>query len=104
MPDPIQQPIEKPAYILTQVKKRLLIPKIITFLVLGIVFYLGVLLNITLLNLSGSTETMAKLIALIVLLLIIAFGICTKRNLRDNIPNVICTSLSIFILLLIKIL
>jgi len=75
MPESSQQVNGKPVYILTQVKKRLLIPKIITLVFLGLVFYSGILLNISLLNLSGNTETLAKLIALIVLILIIVFGI-----------------------------
>jgi len=74
MIDATQQPTEKPAYILPQVKKRLLIPKILTFLALGVIFYLGVLLNISLLSLSGNAETLTRLIALIVLILIIAIG------------------------------
>tara|TARA_B100000315_G_C14551929_1_gene576260 strand:+ start:1222 stop:1797 length:576 start_codon:yes stop_codon:yes gene_type:complete len=70
-----QQPTEKPAYVLPQMKKRLLVPKIITFLFLGVIFYMGVLLNVALLNLSGNTETLVSLVALIVLILIIVFGI-----------------------------
>ncbi|MBT4804978.1 hypothetical protein HON71_02295 [Candidatus Woesearchaeota archaeon] len=73
---PIQtQPqIEQPIYVLPQNKKRAIIPKIIIFIVLGIIFYLGVLLNVSLLELDASTESIAKLTSLILLLLIILLG------------------------------
>tara|TARA_Y100000310_G_C20507098_1_gene726975 strand:+ start:206 stop:673 length:468 start_codon:yes stop_codon:yes gene_type:complete len=69
------QPIENPVYTLPQIKKRLIIPKIITFLFLGIIFYVGVLLNVSLLSLSGATKTLTLTIALIVLIGLIIFGI-----------------------------
>jgi len=70
-----QQPIEQPLYILPQVKKRILIPKVFAFFFLGIAFYLGILLNISLLELTASTETNIKLISLITLIVIILLGI-----------------------------
>ncbi|MBT6774317.1 hypothetical protein HOA91_03010 [Candidatus Woesearchaeota archaeon] len=70
-----QPQIEQPIYVLPQNKKRALIPKIIIFIILGIIFYLGVLLNVSLLELSASTESIIKLITLILLLLIIVLGI-----------------------------
>jgi len=72
---PIQTQIEQPIYVLPQNKKRAIIPKIIIFIVLGIIFYLGVLLNVSLLELSASTKSLIKLITLILLLLIIVLGI-----------------------------
>lgn len=65
---------EKPIYILHQAAGRALIPKIIAFLVLGLVFYLGVLLNISLLSLSEGEETIVKAASLILLVLIVLFG------------------------------
>jgi hypothetical protein len=75
-PQPVQRPpVEQPVYVLQQNKKRALIPKITTQIVLGFIFYLGVLLNISLLKLSASSETVIKLVALILLLLIVIVGI-----------------------------
>ncbi len=66
---------QPPTYILPQNKKRILIPKIISFLFLGVIFYLGILLNISLLKLTVSTESIVKLISLITLIVIIILGI-----------------------------
>ena len=72
MPEPTEP---QPLYILSQEKKRALIPKILTFLFLGIIFYLGVLLNISLLKLTASAEITIKLVSSIVLTLIVISGI-----------------------------
>ena len=70
------QPLtQRPFYVLPQVKTRALIPKIISLLVLGAVFYLGVLLNISLLEITKETTSIVNLIALILLLCVIALGI-----------------------------
>ena len=79
------QPIEKPIYELSQVKKRALIPKIITFLILGATFYLGVLLNISLLSLSGSTETITRLVALILVFITPAIKLRKHMQFQKNI-------------------
>jgi len=71
----VQQPVEQPMYVLPQVKKRALIPKIITLLVLGGIFYLGVLLNLTLLELSEESYSVVNLISLIILLCVIILGV-----------------------------
>ncbi|MBR9683534.1 hypothetical protein GOV03_03260 [Candidatus Woesearchaeota archaeon] len=68
MPEP------QPTYILPQKKARLILPKIISFLFLGIIFYLGVLLNLSLLNITTSTEKTIKLISIILLSIIVIFG------------------------------
>ncbi len=72
---PQQTQPEQPIYVLLQNKKRAFIPKVVIFIVLGVIFYLGVLLNVSLLELSASTETVTKLVALILLLLVIVLGI-----------------------------
>ena len=74
MADIQQTQQERPLYILAQNKKRALIPKIVSLIGLGIIFYLGVLLNVSLLNLSASAESVVKLVSLILLLLIIFLG------------------------------
>jgi len=66
---------EQPQYILPQKRSRSLIPKIIILAVLGIIFYLGVLLNVILLDLTASQETNIKLTSLIILIVLIGLGI-----------------------------
>ncbi len=65
---------EPPIYILHQQKKRALVPKIISFLALGTLFYAGILLNIYLLQLSRETESIVRFSSLIFLIFIIAPG------------------------------
>lgn len=52
-----------PLYILPQVKKRAIISKIITLMLLGIIFYLGVILNLALLNLDQKIHNLVQLTA-----------------------------------------
>jgi len=66
---------EQPVYVLPQSKVRTIIPKTITLFVLSTIFYLGVLLNISLLELRGGQETLLKTITLILLIAIIGVGI-----------------------------
>jgi len=75
---------EKPAYVLSPRKSRALIPKIIILLVLGIIFYLGVLLNVSLLVLSAQTETTVKLASLILLLAVVVTGIIFSVKLANE--------------------
>jgi hypothetical protein len=71
-----KQPVtEQPIYVLAQNKKRALIPKVVSLLGLGIIFYLGILLNVSLLDLKAGEETLIKVIALIVLLSVLILGI-----------------------------
>jgi hypothetical protein len=72
---PNQPLIEKPIYVLQQNKMRALIPKVISLLVLGGIFYLGVLLNLSLLDISKETNSIANLVSLILLLCVVALGI-----------------------------
>jgi len=74
MPEQPQQQ-EQPIYVLVQLKKRAIIPKIIILLILGIVFYFGVLLNVSLLELTGDEETTIKMVSLIVVIVVVLFGI-----------------------------
>jgi hypothetical protein len=70
----LSEPNEQPVYVLPLDKKRVLIPKIVSLLVLGIIFYLGVLLNINLLKLKATEDTIIQVIALIFVLTIIILG------------------------------
>lgn len=72
---PIQRPSQQPLYILKQSKIRAILPKTITLLILAIIFYLGIMLNISLLELTGEEETLIQGIALVVLLVVILIGI-----------------------------
>jgi hypothetical protein len=67
--------VEKPIYVLPQVKTRALVPKVITLLVLGGIFYLGVLLNLSLLDITKDTTSIVNLVSLIILLCVVALGI-----------------------------
>ncbi|MBI4980907.1 hypothetical protein HZC30_05115 [Candidatus Woesearchaeota archaeon] len=65
----------QPVYVLPQSKKRTLIPKTLLLIVLGVIFYSGILLNIKLLSLTAEEDTMVKIIALGVLTIIVGIGI-----------------------------
>lgn len=67
--------LQQPIYQLAQDKKRALIPKIVILVVLGFIFYLGILINLSLLELRGSEESTIKIVTLIILLIIIIVGI-----------------------------
>ncbi len=60
-----------PLYVLSQIKSRVLVPKLILLIVLSVIFYLGILLNLSFLDLSAQEETTIKSVALFLLLLII---------------------------------
>jgi len=64
------QPNEQPSYILQKHKPRALIPPICSFIVLSIIFYLGILLNLQLLEFQAADEELARLISLILILLL----------------------------------
>ncbi len=66
---------EKVLYDLPIHVTRYLVPKIITLVILSIVFYLFLLLNLTLLNVSGGAENSIKLGALFLLLLLVIIGV-----------------------------
>jgi hypothetical protein len=66
---------EKPLYVLQKSKSRSLIPKISSLIALGTIFYLGVLLNISLLNLKANQEATSNLISLIFISLVVIGGI-----------------------------
>ncbi len=65
---------EQPYYVLKQDKKRALIPKFITLIFLSSIFYIGILLNISLLDLRAQEETIIKITTLIVITFLIALG------------------------------
>ena len=66
---------QKPIYELPQSKKRALIPKIIILVVLSVIFYVGILLNVALLDLRASQETITKTVSLAFVILVIVVGI-----------------------------
>ena len=66
---------EQPLYSISESIPRALVPKILSLLGLALVFYLGVLLNISLLELNADQETSLKTGALILLALLIIVGI-----------------------------
>ncbi|MFH1682877.1 MAG: hypothetical protein ABIA37_03700 [Candidatus Woesearchaeota archaeon] len=67
--------VDQLLYTLPQEKKRILLPKIASFLLLGLVFYLGVLLNLYLLNLQSATAALVKIISIVIICIIILIGV-----------------------------
>ncbi len=65
-----QQTLEQPSYILQKQKPRALIPPIASFIILSIIFYLGILLNLQLLEFQAADEELTRLISLILILLL----------------------------------
>ncbi len=70
----INQPVEQPIYAVYENKRRALIPKTISLLFLAFIFYVGVLINISLLELDATQETSLKTGALLVLAFLIIAG------------------------------
>ena len=75
MDTPEQTNQETPAYILSQSKARALLPKILSFFVLGVIFYLGVLLNLSLLELTPEVKDVVEIVSVGILILVIIMGI-----------------------------
>ena len=69
------QPVAQLLYTLPQKKSRLLVPKIISFILLGIIFYGGILINLSLLNIDPNAAKFTKLISLIILGALILLGL-----------------------------
>ena len=66
---------EQPIYMVYESKSRALVPKVVSLALLAGVFYLGVLLNVSLLELDAKQETSLKTGALLLLLFLILVGI-----------------------------
>ena len=79
-----QSSAEQPLYSVLESKSRALIPKALSLLILGAIFYVGVLLNISLLELDAQQETTFKTGALLILTVLIIMGIIlTFRKARQ---------------------
>ena len=66
---------EKPLYILPQLKKRAIIPKMISLMFLGFIFYMGVLFNLILLDFSNEIVELAKILSMIIIVLLVGIGV-----------------------------
>ena len=66
---------QKPTYSFKIKKSKLLIPKITSLILLITIFYLGILLNISLLKFKADTETSIKSASLMIIGLLILMGI-----------------------------
>jgi|SRR3989339_553148 len=62
--------VEPVLYTLNQVKKRVLIPKVITIIILSAFFYIGIIINIWLIDLSDSVSNIIKIGAVIILIIL----------------------------------
>ena len=71
----MDQPSPPPLYVLPQHQGRAIIPKTILLVFLATIFYLGILLNVSLLALSADQETMTKLGTLVFIVIITIAGI-----------------------------
>lgn len=76
---------EQPAYVLHQKLSRALTFKIIILIILGTIFYLGILLNLKLLELRANHETIIKLSALGLVSTIIILAIILSLH-RARLP------------------
>jgi len=66
---------EPPLYVLPQNKSRVLIPKVASLTILGAIFYSGILLNLSLIQLTPEEQSIANLASLIFLFFIVVLGI-----------------------------
>ncbi|MEK6938022.1 MAG: hypothetical protein AABX04_03175 [Nanoarchaeota archaeon] len=71
--NPIQT--EPPLYLLPQNKSRVIVPKLASLIVLGTIFYIGILLNISLLQLNAEEQNIVNIFSLIFLFLIVTLGV-----------------------------
>ena len=61
---------EKPFYVLKQVKKRSIIPNTTLLIILCVIFYLGILLNLSLIDIPLEQENLIKMSSLIFLIVL----------------------------------
>src|SRR3989344_6723371 len=66
---------EQPLYVLPQSLPRTIIPKLSSLIILSATFYLGILINIYLLELDESLKQNIRLISFIIISLIVIIGI-----------------------------
>ncbi|MFH0701658.1 MAG: hypothetical protein V2A62_04430 [Candidatus Woesearchaeota archaeon] len=71
--NPIQT--ERPLYLLPQNKSRVIVPKLASLIVLGTIFYIGILLNLSLLQLNAEEQNIANIFSLVFLFLIVILGV-----------------------------
>ncbi len=77
------EPLEPPIYTLPQKTSRAIIPATVSLLILGAIFYAGILLNISLLEMSAEQETTVKMASLGLVIILIFIGILISiRNAR----------------------
>lgn len=65
---------EKPIYTLHQLKIRAILPKILAILILSVIFYVGILLNLYLLEFDAKNETILKTFFLLLLIFILSLS------------------------------
>ena len=65
-------------YKLAQKKSRVIIPHFLTLIILSALFYVGILINLSLLKLKGSQESTITTVALFVITLLILLGTLLK--------------------------
>jgi len=88
------EPQQRVLYSVASKKSRVLIPKIFILLILGVVLYMGILLNVGLLALDGETETIVKSSSIFVVILIILVGILLNLKKAKTSYNFYQTSIA----------
>lgn len=66
---------ENRLYVLPQLKKRAIIPKLFSLITLSTIFYLGVWLNLALLEVTEKQEKWIKLLSLILVGILVTIGV-----------------------------
>jgi hypothetical protein len=71
----ISKPVQKPAYELHQKLSKILIIKSVTLITLSVIFYVGIMIIVSLLNLPANQETGIQVGALMLLIILIGAGV-----------------------------
>ena len=66
---------QSPLYQISLSKKRILIPKMFTLIFLSSLFYLGIRINITLLQLDPKTKQLANIAGIVIVIFLFILGI-----------------------------
>ncbi len=69
-----QQQIQPPQFVLEQKRSRAMLPKLASYLALGVVFYLLIVLNISYLEVSEEVEELTLFVSLWIIIILIFIG------------------------------
>ena len=66
---------EQLQYSVNQKQSRALIPKVLTLTFLGAIFYVGILVNLSLLNISKTENQVVKWVSLVIIIALVSVGL-----------------------------